>query len=88
MIGPFCYLTDHDHSPGPDGTPASGLLVSRPVVIEAGAWIGAHVTVLKGVRIGQGAIVGAGSVLTRDVPPFTTVVGNPAHVLPARTRHT
>ena len=42
------------------------------------AWIGFNVIVLKGVNIGEGAIVGAGSVVTRDVPPYTVVAGNPA----------
>ena len=45
------------------------------------AWIGFNVIVLKGVRIGEGAVVGAGSVVTRDVPPHTVVGGNPARVI-------
>jgi acetyltransferase-like isoleucine patch superfamily enzyme len=51
---------------------------SAPVVIEDDVWIGARAIILKGVRIGRGAIVAAGSVVTRDVPPFTLVAGNPA----------
>lgn len=81
MIGPFCYITDHDHSLGSDGRPSSGELISRPVVIGPRTWIGAHVTVLKGVKIGEGAIIGAGSVVTRDVPPHAVCVGNPARQL-------
>lgn len=50
----------------------------RPVVIETKAWIGFGAKVLKGVTIGEGAVVGAGSVVTRDVPPYTVVAGNPA----------
>ena len=42
------------------------------------AWIGFNVIILKGVDIGEGAVVGAGSVVTRDVPPYTVVAGNPA----------
>ena len=45
------------------------------------AWIGMNVLILKGVTIGQGAIVGAGSVVTRDVPEWTVVAGNPAKVV-------
>jgi acetyltransferase-like isoleucine patch superfamily enzyme len=49
-----------------------------PVVVEDDVWIGFNATVLKGVRIGKGAIVGAGALVTKDVLPFTVVVGNPA----------
>lgn len=55
-------------------------LVSRPVVIEDDAWIGIGAIVLKGVRIGRGARVAAGAVVTRDVPDGATVAGNPARV--------
>lgn len=48
------------------------------VVIEDGAWIGAGAIVLSGVTIGRKAVVGAGSVVTRDVPPLSIVAGNPA----------
>lgn len=54
---------------------------SKPIVIEDDAWIGMHCLILKGVTIGRGAVVGAGSVVTRDVPPFTVVGGNPAQIL-------
>lgn len=81
MIGPFVYITDHDHTAGPDGRPGSGPLVAKSVVIGERVWIGAHASILKGVRIGAGAVVGAGSVVTRDVPAGATVVGNPARVL-------
>ncbi|MEW6754952.1 MAG: acyltransferase [Candidatus Latescibacterota bacterium] len=56
-------------------------LVSCPVQIEDGAWIGIGAIVLKGVRIGRGARVGAGAVVTRDVPPGRTVAGNPARLV-------
>ena len=51
------------------------------IVIEQDAWLGAGVIVMPNVTIGEGAIVGAGSVVTRDVPPWTVVAGAPAHVL-------
>lgn len=53
----------------------------QKTVVERGASIGSGVTILGGVTIGQDAIVGAGSVVTRDVPQKATVVGNPARVL-------
>jgi acetyltransferase-like isoleucine patch superfamily enzyme len=49
-----------------------------PVEIEDDAWIGANVTILKGVHIGRGAVIGSGSVVTRNVEAFTLVAGNPA----------
>jgi len=58
-------------------------VVARPVVVEDGAWVGMNALVLPGVRIGAGAIVSAGAVVTSDVPPDTLVAGNPA--TPIRT---
>ena len=54
-----------------------------PVTVCDRAWIGYNVIILRGVTIGEGAVVGAGSVVTRDVEPFTVVAGNPAR--PIRT---
>lgn len=51
---------------------------AKPIIIEDDAWIGANVTVLKGVHIGKGAIVGTGSVVTKSVPDYAVVHGNPA----------
>ena len=52
-----------------------------PTVVEEGASIGSNATLLCGVRIGRNAIVGAGAVVTKDVPPFTVVAGNPARII-------
>ena len=54
---------------------------SLPVIIEDDVWIGFNATILKGVKIGKGAVVGACSVVTKDVEPYTIVVGNPARVV-------
>jgi acetyltransferase-like isoleucine patch superfamily enzyme len=54
-----------------------------PIRLLRGAWIGARAIVLKGVTVGEGAVVGAGSVVTRDVPPYSIVGGNPAVVIRA-----
>jgi acetyltransferase-like isoleucine patch superfamily enzyme len=54
---------------------------AAPVVIEEDAWLGARSIVLKGVRIGRGAIIGAGAVVTKDVPPGVIAAGVPARVV-------
>ena len=54
---------------------------SRPIKICDDAWIGMNVIILKGVTIGEGAVIGAGSVVTKDVPAWTVAVGNPARVV-------
>jgi len=52
----------------------------RPVVIEDDVWIGPNATILKGVRVGAGAFVEAGALVTRDVPAGMRVIGNPAQI--------
>lgn len=58
-----------------------GNLLNSPIRIEDYAWINFNVTILKGVKIGKGAIIAAGSVVTKDVPEFTMVAGNPAKII-------
>ena len=55
--------------------------LSKGISIEDGVWIGNNVLIMPGVKIGKKAIIGAGSVVTRDVPPYTIAVGNPARVI-------
>ena len=55
-----------------------GSVVTEEIVIEDDVWIGFNSIILKGVRVGKGAIIAAGSVVTKDVEPFTVVGGNPA----------
>lgn len=52
-----------------------------PVYIDDDVWIGARVIILPGITIGKGSILGAGSVVTKDVPPFSIVAGNPARII-------
>ena len=67
---------DHDKRPGRRGD-----MTAAPIVVGKDVWIGAHATILKGVTIGDGAIVAAGAVVTRDVPPNTIAAGVPARVV-------
>ena len=64
-----------------DARPTFFRTYAQPIVVGPGAWIGARAVVLPGVTIGENAVVGAGSVVTKDVPPNTVVVGNPARVI-------
>lgn len=54
---------------------------SKPVVIEDHVWIASRVIILPGVRIGCHAVIGAGSVVTKDIPPYCVAVGNPARIV-------
>jgi maltose O-acetyltransferase len=79
QIGPGVHIYAADHPRGAQ-LRGQGLELGRPVAIGVNVWIGGGAILLPGVSIGADAIIGAGSVVTRDVPPATTVVGNPARV--------
>jgi acetyltransferase-like isoleucine patch superfamily enzyme len=74
QIGYLCLVADHDAA-GPQTSEP------RPVCIRRGAWIGARCLILQGVTIGIGSIVGAGSVVTRDVPDWSICAGNPSRIV-------
>ena len=76
MISWGCSIMDRDFHPL-----ESDHEERAPIIIEAHAWIGCQCIILKGIRIGEGAIVAAGAVVTRDVPPHTVVAGNPARIV-------
>ena len=78
QIGQYVIINDNDYHEIED---KRRLPPSRPVVLEDRVWLGARVIVLKGVRIGHDAVIGAGSVVTRDVPPRSIAVGVPAQVV-------
>jgi acetyltransferase-like isoleucine patch superfamily enzyme len=95
VIGWHTTVTDADFHPvGPDDRILDAIACSplangqpriafarKPVVIEDNVLIGPNATILKGVRIGEGAFIEPGSVVVRDVPPRTRVLGNPAQVM-------
>lgn len=85
MVGPDCYITDSDHGMKAGQSVKEQPMTLGEVIIENEAWIGAHVTILKNVRIGQGAIVAAGAVVTKDVGPNEKVAGVPAQLIGKRS---
>ncbi len=80
MIGPAVQIYTAAHLLQAEARIA-GWEVTKPVVIEDNVWIGGSAVVLPGVTVGSNAVVGAGAVVTRDVPPGVVVVGNPASVV-------
>lgn len=78
LIGHSAVIATLQHDIAPS---RRGDLVPSPVVLGRNVWLGANVTVLPGVTIGDDAVVGAGSVVTKDVPARTVVVGSPARVV-------
>jgi len=79
LLGPQVQLLAADHPRDP-AMRRAGREFGRPIRIGDGAWLGGGAIVLPGVTVGRHAIVGAGAVVTRDVPDGATVVGNPARV--------
>ena len=78
FIGPQCVLATEYH---PEEPATRHTLLTKPIVVKRNAWLGAKVTVLAGVTIGENAIVAAGSVVTKDVPDNMVVAGSPARVV-------
>ena len=81
MIGPYCYLTDHDHGVEIGKPPADQALIEAPTTVGDRVWLGANVTILKGVSIGDDAVVAAGAVVTRNVAAGARVAGVPARLI-------
>ncbi|GIG02717.1 acyltransferase [Catellatospora citrea] len=79
MVGMGAMIVTSDHEVGPDGT-AQHQVIGRDVVIGDGVWLGARSTVLPGVTIGEGTIISAGAVVTRDCRPRAIYAGVPARL--------
>ncbi|MCX5144973.1 MULTISPECIES: sugar O-acetyltransferase [unclassified Streptomyces] len=80
MIAPSVTLTTTGHPVHPARRADFGRF-SEPIVIEDKVWIGSNVVVLPGVRIGYGSVIGAGSVVSRSIPPMTVALGTPCRVV-------
>lgn len=89
LIASRVFISDHNHGQyqqpdarsAPDVAPSQRPLSSRPVRIGQKVWIGEQVCILPGVTVGDGAIIGANSVVTRDIPANAIAAGNPARVI-------
>lgn len=79
MFATNSYVSDADWHDVYDRTAAPG--ETRAIVLEDNVWVGDSAIVCKGVRIGQNSIIGAGAIVTRDIPPNSVAVGNPARVV-------
>ena len=80
FIAPNCVFSTAGH-PLDAGQRNRGLEYAYPITVGANVWFGASVTVLPGVRIGSNTVIGAGSVVNRDIPDGVVAVGNPCRVL-------
>jgi acetyltransferase-like isoleucine patch superfamily enzyme len=86
LIAAYCFIVDFNHAfTDKNKRIIKQGYVAAPIVIEDDVWIGAHVMILPGVHIGKGAVVGAGSVVTKNVKAYQVVAGNPAKVIKKRT---
>ncbi len=83
LIASNVLITDSDHILEPGGIPVTinNRYISKPVIIEDNCWIGQNAVILKGVTVGHDSIVGANSVITKSIPPYSVAAGNPAKII-------
>ena len=86
MMGRECFILTRNHAFDRTDVPMmeQGFQEEKPVFIGNDVWIGHRVTILPGCRIGDGVIIGAGAVVTGEIPPYTIVGGVPAKVIRKR----
>lgn len=80
QIGAGLTITAESHEAGPDGSFVSGAVSRKGVTIGDRCWLGNNVSILDGVTIGQGSVIGAGAIVTRSIPPYSVAMGAPARV--------
>lgn len=86
MLGPEIVFYTQNHYFKRTDIPMceQGFGETRPITIEDDCWIGRRVIILPGVTIGKGSVIGAGAVISKDIPPYSIAVGNPARVVKSR----
>lgn len=86
MMGTNCIIYTRNHAFDRIDIPMrqQGFNEVKPVIISNDVWIGGRVTILPGVHVGEGAVIGAGAVVTKNVPPYAIVAGNPASIIKYR----
>ena len=86
MMGPevVIYTSGHRHDRTDIPMREQGTTEQKPVVIGNDVWLGRRVLVMPGVHIGDGCIIGAGAVVTKDIPPYSVAGGVPAKILKSR----
>jgi acetyltransferase-like isoleucine patch superfamily enzyme len=85
LIAPAVFISDHDHNIARDQRIAAQGVRRAPVTIGEDVWLGTKSVILPGVTIGDGAVIGAGAVVTKDVEPYAIVAGVPARVIGRRS---
>lgn len=81
----FIVTTNHNYE-NADKIPYDHKTIHRPVIIDDFVWVGGRCTILSGVHIEEGAIIGAGSVVTKSIPKYAIVAGNPAKIIGWRNK--
>ena len=84
LFGGYCYVQSSNHGMKRSAPIRDQPYTHAPIVIERNAWLAGHVSVMPGVTIGEGAVVGAKAVVTKDIDPFVIAAGIPARAVKSR----
>ncbi len=84
LVAPFCHITDRNHGVCKNKLIRDQSGISRPIYVNDDVWIGSSCVILQGVQIGNGAVVGANSVVNKSIDNYTIVAGTPARMIGKR----